>query len=615
MEYLSVMRCVRGVLAVFVAAIAAFGLATPALAQWPTTCVDLNDIVETHLGNDGNVGIYQRVFGGQAEQGCQNDHRDDVRGVFGWAFDQTAQSAGSETQDLAWPTDCVELNDIVENHLGNQGNVGIYQRTFGAQAEGACRNDHRDDVRGVFGWAFGGATVSITGLPLSADEMVARNQGAVRYIHTGNVCGSGAVVTQDGYVVTNRHVVEDTSTVQVGTHQGQEEQAQVVARHSDLDLALLKLSSGGPHPFVAFDHSADLRLGEDLVILGYPLCLQTLTITRGVLSARHPQVFQTDATANPGHSGSPGFNSRGGVIGVVTSKWGENVENTNFLIESDVVRPVIDDWIIRHRAGILPSPTSPPASQAPASSGPAPSIQPDYDRVRQVAVARGAPEGQADGIAASVIQRGTVDAFLRGVDDGVEYGSYDCRWQSAQCPLAPQKPDHPEYDRIRQVAIARGAPESQADDIAISVIQRGAVDAFLRGIDDGVQYGRYHCQWQSAQCPLSPRKPLPPPSDISGRGEMVSDFRQIDAGNYVATITWSDNGWISRAIGCFPQYFQAYLYDLSGQSIDLSGWRYGCSGASRASFTVVGDGLDIYVSVTTAHERAQWTVSFQRVSQ
>ena len=139
---------------------AASPTATAAPQQWPTTCVDLNDIVEAHLGNDGNVGIYQRVFGDQAEQGCQNDHRDDVRGVFSWAFDQTAPSADPGMQDLAWPTDCVDLNDIVENHLGNHGNVEIYQRTFGDQAETACRNDHREDVRGVFGWAFGSAASS-----------------------------------------------------------------------------------------------------------------------------------------------------------------------------------------------------------------------------------------------------------------------------------------------------------------------------------------------------------------------------------------------------------------------------------------------------------------------
>ena len=73
------MRIVR---ALIIAAVTASLLTAPALAQWPTTCVELNDIVENHLGNDHNVGIYQRVFGDQAEQGCQNDHRDDVRGVF-----------------------------------------------------------------------------------------------------------------------------------------------------------------------------------------------------------------------------------------------------------------------------------------------------------------------------------------------------------------------------------------------------------------------------------------------------------------------------------------------------------------------------------------------------
>ena len=56
-----------------------------ALAQWPTTCVELNDIAEAHLGNTENVGIYQRVFGLGAEEACQRDHGDDVRSVFAWA--------------------------------------------------------------------------------------------------------------------------------------------------------------------------------------------------------------------------------------------------------------------------------------------------------------------------------------------------------------------------------------------------------------------------------------------------------------------------------------------------------------------------------------------------
>ena len=84
------MRTTRIIAAIVAAAIFTVGLAAALAADshdqgWPTTCVDLNDIVETHLGNDENVGIYQRAFGDQAEAGCRNDHRQDVRNTFSWA--------------------------------------------------------------------------------------------------------------------------------------------------------------------------------------------------------------------------------------------------------------------------------------------------------------------------------------------------------------------------------------------------------------------------------------------------------------------------------------------------------------------------------------------------
>ena len=74
-----------------------------------------------------------------------------------YGHDEIAQillAAPPVEAELGWPTTCVDLNDIVENHLGNDNNVRIYQRVFGDQAEPACRNDHREDVRGVFAWAF-----------------------------------------------------------------------------------------------------------------------------------------------------------------------------------------------------------------------------------------------------------------------------------------------------------------------------------------------------------------------------------------------------------------------------------------------------------------------------
>ncbi len=149
------------VLAGVVAMAAVAGTVASVGAQWPTACVELNDVVERHLGNHGNVGIYQRVFGADAERACQFDHRDDVAGTFIWALTESdgtgtvhdALTAEVSSDSGGWPETCVELNDIVEGQLENEQNVGIYQRVFGDEAETACRRDHADDVRSVFAWA------------------------------------------------------------------------------------------------------------------------------------------------------------------------------------------------------------------------------------------------------------------------------------------------------------------------------------------------------------------------------------------------------------------------------------------------------------------------------
>ena len=170
-------RLLIAALAAGILSVAAVAIATAHVNhrtdEWPMTCVELNDIVETHLGNLENVHIYQRTFGNRAEQACRNDHGDDVRSTFSWAISAggTAATDGTssptvEDASMQWPITCVELNDIVEGHFGNQGNVAIYQNTFGDQAEAACRNDHREDVRSTFRWAVLG------GLPWVADGVV-----------------------------------------------------------------------------------------------------------------------------------------------------------------------------------------------------------------------------------------------------------------------------------------------------------------------------------------------------------------------------------------------------------------------------------------------------------
>ena len=121
-----------------------------AQAQWPTTCVELNDLAEAAVGNHQNVGIYQRAYGDQAEAQCQSDHRDDVRRTFAWALGGTGEAVAG-----TWPTTCVALNDLAEAARGNPGNVGIYQQAYpdDAEAERACRSDHRADVIATFAWA------------------------------------------------------------------------------------------------------------------------------------------------------------------------------------------------------------------------------------------------------------------------------------------------------------------------------------------------------------------------------------------------------------------------------------------------------------------------------
>ena len=119
-------------------------------AQWPTTCVELNDLAEAAVGAHQNVGIYQRAYGDQAEAQCQNDHRDDVRRTFAWALG----GAGEEVAGT-WPTSCVALNDLAEAARGNPSNVGNYQRVFthDFEAERACQSDRLADVIATFAWA------------------------------------------------------------------------------------------------------------------------------------------------------------------------------------------------------------------------------------------------------------------------------------------------------------------------------------------------------------------------------------------------------------------------------------------------------------------------------
>jgi serine protease Do len=150
-----------------------------------------------------------------------------------------------------------------------------------------------------------------------------------QYEQQVRVLGSGFVVHEDGYIVTNAHVVADVSQLKVVFSDGQEFQAQVVSEDTNKDLAVLALKNVTGLPYVEFGRSNDLMIGETVVAIGNPYGYSN-TVTSGVVSAvgRDLQVsegfwlrglIQTDASINPGNSGGPLLNINGELIGINTA--------------------------------------------------------------------------------------------------------------------------------------------------------------------------------------------------------------------------------------------------------------------------------------------------------
>jgi S1-C subfamily serine protease len=140
--------------------------------------------------------------------------------------------------------------------------------------------------------------------------------------------GSGLVITPDGYIVTNSHVVEDVSSAEVSLADGTAYAAEIISQDKATDIALLRVSGSGL-PMASLGDSDKLRVGQLAIAVGNPLGFQS-TVTAGVISALGrslrsrtgrliENVIQTDAALNPGNSGGPLVDSRGCVIGINTA--------------------------------------------------------------------------------------------------------------------------------------------------------------------------------------------------------------------------------------------------------------------------------------------------------
>lgn len=170
--------------------------------------------------------------------------------------------------------------------------------------------------------------------------------GGPRYQQQVSVLGSGMVVHEDGYVITNAHVVKSSEKIKVVFSDGSEYQSQVISVDESKDLAVLKINVNKKLPFIHLGRSNDLMIGETVVAIGNPYGYAN-TVTSGVVSAvgRDIQVdeglwlrglIQTDAPINPGNSGGPLLNINGDLIGVNTAVRAE-AENIGFAIPVDTL--------------------------------------------------------------------------------------------------------------------------------------------------------------------------------------------------------------------------------------------------------------------------------------
>ena len=176
---------------------------------------------------------------------------------------------------------------------------------------------------------------------------------------TGTSTGSGFIISKDGFILTNHHVIEGATEVSVVTHGGEEYKATIIGSDSTNDIALLKVE-GRDLPVAELGSSDALTVGDQVVAIGNPLGELTSTMTVGYVSGKERAVttdgatidmIQTDAAINSGNSGGPLFNMLGQVVGITTAKYsgesasGASIEGIGFAIPMDDVMEVVEDLV------------------------------------------------------------------------------------------------------------------------------------------------------------------------------------------------------------------------------------------------------------------------------
>ena len=178
-----------------------------------------------------------------------------------------------------------------------------------------------------------------------------------RSTHPVMTSGSGVIISSDGYIVTNNHVIEDAETIEIVLNNKKSYKAIMVGRDAATDIALLKIEEKNL-PYIKYGNSNDIKIGEWVLAIGNPFNL-TSTATAGIISAKARNInimndnmaiesfIQTDAAVNPGNSGGALINTKGELIGIntaIASRTGSFV-GYSFAIPVNIVRKIVADIV------------------------------------------------------------------------------------------------------------------------------------------------------------------------------------------------------------------------------------------------------------------------------
>lgn len=163
--------------------------------------------------------------------------------------------------------------------------------------------------------------------------------------------GSGVIISPDGYIITNNHVIDRASDIEITLNNNKSYKAKLIGTDKETDIALLKIDTEESLPYTTFGDSDEAKIGEWVLAVGNPFNL-TSTVTAGIISAKsrdlsgeqNQSFIQTDAAVNPGNSGGALVNLNGDLIGINTAIFGNNsFIGYSFAVPSNIARKVVED--------------------------------------------------------------------------------------------------------------------------------------------------------------------------------------------------------------------------------------------------------------------------------